>query len=137
MVLEVPLASVLYTLALISFAIAAYYGFRLSRLTRKTKVMVMVTKDGPTTLVMALVLLAASIVPYILSSEFGVNLSDAFEVMAGILLMSSAGMFASGFHKMYSVYLNERLKMGVNKVLDDLLEKEQVLGEEEFQGQYR
>ncbi len=134
----VPLVSVFYSLALCSFAVAAYYGMRLSRLTSKAKVMVMVTKDGPSSLVSGLVLLAISIVPYLLASAFGAgSLEDAFGVPAGILLMGSAVMFAWGFHRMYSVYLNERFKMNVNQVLDQLLERETQLGKEEFQGQYK
>ncbi len=137
MVLEVPLASVFYTLALVSFIVAAYYGLRLSRLTNKAKVMVMVTKDGPASLVNGLVLLASSVVPLLLATEFSQNLADVFDVTAGVLLMGSAAMFAWGFHRMYAVYLNERLKMSVNSVLDELLEKESALNEEKFQGQYR
>jgi hypothetical protein len=137
MVLEVPLASVFYTLALISFIVAAYYGLRLSRLTNKSKVMVMVTKDGPASLVNGLVLLASSVVPLLLATEFSQSFADVFDVTAGVLLMGSAAMFAWGFHRMYAVYLNERLKMSVNSVLDELLEKEAALNEEKFQGQYR
>jgi hypothetical protein len=137
MVLVVPLASVFYTLALVSFVVAAYYGLRLSRLTNKAKVMVMVTKDAPASLVNGLVLLASSVVPLLLATEFSQNITDVFDVTAGVLLMGSAAMFAWGFHRMYAVYLNERLKMSVNSVLDELLEKEAALNEEKFQGQYR
>jgi hypothetical protein len=137
MVLVVPLASVFYTLALVSFVVAAYYGLRLSRLTNKAKVMVMITKDAPASLVNGLVLLASSVVPLLLATEFSQNITDVFDVTAGVLLMGSAAMFAWGFHRMYAVYLNERLKMSVNSVLDELLEKEAALNEEKFQGQYR
>lgn len=135
--ITVPLVSVLYTLALTSFAIAAFYGFRLGRLTNRAKVMVMVTKDGPGSLVSGLVLLAASQVPYLLASVLDMPAGDVFTVPAGVLLMGSAAMFAWGFHKMYAVYLNERLKMSVNSVLDELLEKESSFEEEKFQGQYK
>lgn len=135
--IDVPLVSVFFTLAIISFVVAAYYGFRLSRLTNKSKVMVMVTKDGPTALVSGLILLASSIVPFLFAVALNSNVTDAFEIPAAILLMSSAGMFAWGFHRMYAVYLNERLKMSVNTVLDELLEKEQALDVEKFQGQYK
>lgn len=133
----VPLVSVFYALALLSFVLAAYYGFRLSRLTSKAKVMVMVTKDGPASLVSGLVLLASSQVPYLLATALNTTLADEFAIPAGILLMGSAAMFAWGFHRMYAVYLNERLKMNVNNVLDDLLEREAKIDEEKFQGQYK
>lgn len=127
----VPIVSVLYSIALASFAIAAYYGFRLSRLTRKSKVMVMITKDGPTSLVGGLVLLAASQVPNLIASLIQVQLAaDFFLVPSAVLLVGSAIMFAVGFQKMYSIYLNEKLKMSVNTVLDGLLEKEASLQDE-------
>jgi hypothetical protein len=133
----VPLVAVFYTLALCSFSVAAYYGFRLSRLTNKAKVMVMVTKDGPSSLVSGLALLAASQVPYLLASALNTSAGDQFGIPAGILLMGSAIMFAWGFHRMYAVYLNEKFKAGVNRVLDELLEKESELGNKEVQGQYK
>lgn len=133
----VPLVSVFYVLAVCSFVVAAYYGFRLSRLTRKAKVMVMVTKDGPASLVSGLVLLAASQVPYLLAAALNTIVADEFEIAAGILLVGSAGMFAWGFHRLYAVYLNEKLKMSVNHVLDELLEKDSELAEGKFQSQYK
>ena len=133
----VPLVSVFYTLAVFSFVVAAYYGFRLSRLTKKARVMVMVTKDGPTSLVSGLILLAVSQVPYLLAAALGTSVADEFGIPAGILLVGSATMFAWGFHRMYAVYLNERLKMNVNNVLDELLEREAKIDEQKFQGQYK
>ncbi len=133
----VPLVSVFYALAVCSFVVAAYYGFRLSRLTNKARVMVMVTKDGPTSLVSGLILLAASQVPDLLASALKTTVGDEFGIPAGILLVGSAGMFAWGFHRMYAVYRNEKLKMSVNHVLDELLEKDSKLANEEFQGQYK
>ncbi len=135
--IEVPLVSVFYVLATCSFTVAAYYGFRLSRLTRKAKVMVMVTKEGPTSLVMGLILLAASQIPYLMAIALNLAVAEEFEIPAGILLMGSAGMFAWGFHRLYSVYLNEKLKASVNHVLDELLEKESELVHEKFQDQYK
>ncbi|MGI0081512.1 MAG: hypothetical protein ACRECH_18075 [Nitrososphaerales archaeon] len=127
----VPLVSVLYAIALSSFAIAAYYGFRLSRLTRKAKVMVMITKDGPASLVCGLILLAASQVPSLITSLMQVQLVfDFFLVPSAVLLVGSALMFALGFQKMYAIYRNEKLKMSVNTVLDELLEKETSLQED-------
>ncbi len=129
--LLVPLVSVLYALSLASFAVAAYYGFRLSRLTRKAKVMVMITKDGPASLVCGLILLAASQVPNLIASLMQIQLAaDFFLVPSAVLLVGSAIMFALGFQRMYAIYLNERLKMSVNTVLDELLEKETSLQDE-------
>lgn len=133
----VPLVSVLYTLALVSFAVAAYYGFRLSRLTRKAKAMVMITKDGPTALVCGLILLALSQSSFLLSTFVGTPSSDIFAVPAGVLLVGSALMFAWGLHRMYAVYLNERLKANVNSVFDELLETESAIAKEKFQGDYK
>jgi maltodextrin utilization protein YvdJ len=133
----VPLVSVFYVLALFSFVVAGYYGFRLSRLTKKARVMVMVTKDGPASLVSGLVLLAASQVPNLIAAALGTSVADEFGIPAGILLVGSAIMFAWGFHRMYAVYLNERLKANVNNVLDELLEREAKIDEEKFQGQFK
>jgi hypothetical protein len=122
---------VLYALSLISFTIAAYYGFRLSRLTRKAKVMVMITKDGPLSLVCGLILLASSQVPNLIASLMQIQLAaDFFLVPSAVLLVGSAIMFALGFQRMYAIYLNEKLKMSVNNVLDELLEKETSLQDE-------
>jgi|SRR5579875_487820 len=137
----VPLISVLYSLALTSFVVAAYYGFRLSRLTSKARVMVMVTKDGPTSIVGGLVLLATSQIPNLIVTMLNISYADIFAVPSGVLLVGSAIMFALGFHKMYEVYLNEKLKMSVNKVLDELLESDLTMEQEEararFQGEFR
>ena len=125
--------SVLYALALVSFSVAAYYGYRLSRLTNKARVMVMITKDGPSSIVGGLVLLAVSQIPGLWTGQMGVPYIDYLAVPAAILLVGSALMFAQGFHKMYSVYLNEKLKMSVNSVLDELMEKEAALRDGNFQ----
>lgn len=91
----------------------------------------MITKDGPTSLVGGLVLLAASQVPNLIASLIQVQLAaDFFLVPSAVLLVGSAIMFAVGFQKMYSIYLNEKLKMSVNTVLDGLLEKEASLQDE-------
>src|SRR5579862_5595071 len=121
----VPLLSVLYALALTSFAIAAYYGLRLIRMTHKARVMLMITQDGPTTIVYGLVLLAVSQLPNLVTSALGnaATFSDVLSVPVGVLLVGSAGMFAWGIHRMYSVFLNEKLKMTVKTELEDLLDK--------------
>jgi hypothetical protein len=119
----VPLTSVLFVLALASFAIAAYYGFRLTRLARKMKVMIMMTQDGPESIVGGIVILALSqamnLVQSIISLQ-NVQFSNFLDVTSVTLLVSSAVMFAIGFHKMYAVYLNERLKVKVHNALEEL-----------------
>ncbi len=136
----VPLVSVLYSLALASFVIAAYFGFRLIRLTHKTRVMLMISRDGPTTIVYGLILLAASQVPNLFATALGDETSVASDILAvpvGVLLVGSAVMFAWGIHRMYSIYLNEKLKLTMNNVLEDLMEKEKAIEKEEFQGNLR
>jgi hypothetical protein len=138
--LEVPLLSVLYALALTSFTVAAYYGLRLIRMTHKARVMLMITQEGPTTIIYGLVLLAASQVPNLVASSIGAEESatlDILSVPVGVLLMGSAIMFAWGIHSMYSVYLNEKLKMSVKTELEDLLDKEKIIQKEEFKESLR
>jgi predicted permease len=135
----VPLVAVLYSLALTSFAIAAYYGFRLIRMTHKARVMLMITQDGPTTIVYGLILLAASQVPNLVASSINEQSSttDVLAVPVGILLVGSAVMFAWGIHRIYSVFLNEKLKMTVKNELEDLLDKEKLIQKQEFKESLR
>jgi predicted permease len=135
----VPLISVLYCLALFSFAIAAYYGLRLIRMTHRARVMLMITQDGPTTIVYGLVLLAASQIPNLVAASIGEEsiASDVLAVPVGVLLVGSAVMFAWGIHRMYSVFLNEKLKMSVKTELEDLLDKEKIIQKEEFKESLR
>jgi hypothetical protein len=135
----VPLLSVLYALALTSFAIAAYYGLRLIRMTHKARVMLMITQDGPTTIIYGLVLLAVSQVPNLVTSSMSnsATLTDALSVPVGVLLVGSAVMFAWGIHRMYSVFLNEKLKMTVRTELEDLLDQEKIIQKEEFKESLR
>ncbi len=135
----VPLVSVLYVLALISFFVAAYYGFRLSRLTRRMKVMVMITNDGPSSIVGGLVLVALSQVPNLIASIESSSNLDFLAVTSLTLLLGSAIMFAKGFHKIYAVYLNEKMKMEVNSVLSELVERqtEKEEGEKAWWSKYR
>ena len=119
----VPLTSVLYVLALASFTIAAYYGFRLTRLARKMKVMIMMTQDGPESIVGGIVILALSQVMNLVQSIIVLQnqqFANFFDIVSVTLLVSSAVMFAMGFHKMYAVYLNERLKVKVHSALEEL-----------------
>jgi TRAP-type C4-dicarboxylate transport system permease small subunit len=116
----VPLTSVLYVIALVSFAVAGFYGFRLTTMARKMKVMIMVTQDGPQSIVGGIVLLATSQVVNTVMSLTGVVASDVFTVSSVVMLVGSALMFAFGFQKMYSVYFNEKTRMNVNSILDEL-----------------
>jgi hypothetical protein len=125
----VPLTSVLYVLALASFTIAAYYGFRLTRLARKMKVMIMMTQDGPESIVGGIVILALSQVMNLVQSIVVLQnqqFANLFDIVAVTLLVSSAVMFAMGFHKMYAVYLNERLKVKVHSALEELANDQEV-----------
>ena len=125
----VPLTSVLYVLALASFTIAAYYGFRLTRLARKMKVMIMMTQDGPESIVGGIVILALSQAMNLVQSIVSLQnqqFANFFDVTSVTLLVSSAVMFAIGFHKMYAVYLNERLKVKVHTALEELANEQDV-----------
>jgi len=119
----VPLTSVLYVLAIASFTIAGYYGFRLTRLARSMKVMIMITQDGPESIVGGIVILAMSQAMNLVQSIVFLNnqnFASFFDVTSVTLLVSSAVMFAIGFHKMFAVYLNERLRAKVHSALEEL-----------------
>jgi len=125
----VPLTSVLYVLALASFTIAGYYGFRLTRLARKMKVMIMMTQDGPESIVGGIVILALSQAMNLVQSIIQLQnqqFANFFDVTSVTLLVSSAVMFAIGFHKMYAVYLNERLKVKVHSALEELANEQEM-----------
>jgi hypothetical protein len=110
-------------LALASFTIAGYYGFRLTRLARRMKVMIMMTQDGPESIVGGIVILALSQAMNLVQSLIilqNEQFANFFDVTSVTLLVSSAVMFAIGFHKMYAVYLNERLKVKVHTALEEL-----------------
>jgi len=133
----VPLTSVLYVLALASFTIAAYYGFRLTRLARKMKVMIMMTQDGPESIVGGIVILALSQAMNLVQSIVilqNLSFANFLDVTSVTLLVSSAVMFAIGFHKMYAVYLNERLKVKVHSALEELANEQDV---EDWQSKLR
>ena len=120
----VPLVAVLYVIALTSFSVAGYYGFRLTKMARKMKVMVMITQDGPQSIVGGIVLLAVSQMINTVGTIVQLATNDFFSVSSVVLLVGSALMFAFGFQKMYSVYLNEKTRMNVKSLLSDLLETE-------------
>jgi TRAP-type C4-dicarboxylate transport system permease small subunit len=128
--ITVPLVSVLYSLALASFVVAGYYGFRLINMASKMRVMVMITNDGPSSIVGGIVLLAVSQVPNLLASITSIPNDDFLTVTSVILLVGSALMFAWGLQKIYSRYLNEKLKMNVDSALSELVETQTNLEEE-------
>lgn len=131
----VPLSLVLYMSAIVSFVIAGYYGFRLSRLAKKLRVMVMVTQDGPASIVGGIVILALSQVMNVIQFLPGTNVEDLFAITSGTLLVGAAVMFAIGFHKMYAIYLNERLRTNVYSALEELVEVQTNREEEEKEEQ--
>ena len=138
--LLVPLTAVLYVVGLASFSIAAYYGFRLTSMARKMKVMIMITQDGPQSIVGGIVLLACSQISNTIDSVTQTLVTDFYAVTSAVLFVGAAMMFASGFHKMYAIYLNEKTRMNVNSILDDLLDKEKDGLKEErakWQGDFR
>ncbi len=52
--------------------------------------------------------------------------ANFFDVTSVTLLVHSAVMFAIGFHKMYAVYLNERLKVKVHSALEELANEQEM-----------
>ena len=133
----VPLTSVLIILALGAFGVAGYYGFRLTRLTGKMRVMIMVTQEGPSSIVGGIAMLALSEIMNLVQSYMAKG-TNFFDVTSEVLVVGSGVMFALGFQKMYSVCVNERLRTRVYDVLEDLSEieskKEQI---PEWQGKFR
>jgi len=99
----------------------------------------MITNDGPASIVGGLVLVAISQVPNLMASVYNSPNLDFFAVTSLTLLLGSALMFAKGFHKIYAVYLNEKMKMEVNSVLSELVERETVKeeGEKTWWSRYR
>jgi hypothetical protein len=132
----VPLSSVLYGLALVSFATAGYYGFRLTRLAQKTRIMLMIGQEGPQFVLGGIVILAISQVMNLIDS-LTVSLPGLWSIVSDMLLMSSALMFAKGFHSMYVIYRNERLRSKVYSSLDGLDAAEKRLEKEEWRRELR
>ena len=107
---------------------------------RKMKVMIMITQDGPQSIVGGIVLLAVSQISNTIDTVTQSVATEFYSVVSAVLFMGAAIMFASGFHKMYSIYLNEKTRMNVNSILDDLLDKEKEDLKEErakWQGEFR
>jgi hypothetical protein len=92
-------------------------------MTSKIRAMVMITNDGPASIVGGIVLLAVSQIPNLIASAVYIPNDDFLAVTSVVLLVGSALMFASGFHKIYAVYLNEKLKMNVESALSELVER--------------
>lgn len=133
----VPLTSVLSILALSAFAVAGYYGFRLTRLTGRLRVMIMVTQDGPASIVGGITMLALSETMNLIDTYVPTG-GNFFLVTSAVLVVGSGFMFALGFQKMYSVYLNERIRTRVYDALEDLSEVEHKKEESPgWQGKFR
>lgn len=117
----VPLTSVLYILAVSCFITSAYYGFRLSRIT-KVKTLVMVTQDGPISISRGLALLSISLGLKLVESINLEAYSNFLELSSSILLVVAAVTIVIGFEKMYSVYNNEQIRANVYNTLEELRE---------------
>jgi membrane-bound ClpP family serine protease len=115
----VPLTSVLYVLAIASFLTAAYYGFRLSRIT-KVNITIMMTQDGPVSILRGIVLLALSQILKLIEMFTPSFYMNFFDLSSSILLLASGVILAIGFEKMYSGYNNERIRTSVYNTLEEL-----------------
>ena len=133
----VPLTSVLFILALVAFGVAGYYGFRLTRLTGKLRVMIMVTHDGPASILGGIAILALSEIMNLVET-YVPTYTNFFIVISAVLVVGSGVMFAIGFQKMYSTYVNERIRTKVYDTLEELSEIESKKEESsEWQGKFR
>ena len=117
--ISVPLTSVLYVLAIASFLTAAYYGFRLSRIT-KVKITIMMTQDGPISILRGIMLLAFSQILKLIEMFSSQVYSNFFDLSSSILLLASGVIFAVGFEMMYTAYNNERIRTNVYNTLEEL-----------------
>ena len=124
----VPLSSVLYTLALVCFSFAAYYGFRLVQVTRRSRRMIMISHEGPNYVVAGLVVLGLSQVLGIIQSADAVLV--ALGVVSQVLLMGASFMFAKGFHTMYQIYRNQKIRSEIFDALGEPEESRKVEPEE-------
>jgi hypothetical protein len=91
--------------------------------------MIMMTQDGPESIVGGIVILALSQAMNLVQSLVVLQnnqFASLFDVTSVTLLVSSAVMFAMGFHKMYAVYLNERLKVKVKSALEELASEQEL-----------
>jgi hypothetical protein len=122
----VPITSVLYVLAIASFLTAAYYGFRLSRIT-KVNITIMMTQDGPVSILRGIMLLAFSQILKLIEMFSTIYYTNFFDLSSSILLLASSVIMAVGFEKMYSTCNNERIRSNVYSTLEEL-------GREEIDG---
>ncbi len=120
----VPLTSVLYVLAIASFITSAYYGFRVSKITNKVKITVMMTQDGPISVFRGISLLSLFLVLKLIEMFSPSMYSNFFDVSSGLVLVASSVVFAVGSEKMFSVYYNERIRANVYNTLEELSESE-------------
>ncbi len=117
--ISVPLTSVLYVLAIASFLAAAYYGFRLSRIT-KVNITIMMTQDGPVSILRGIMLLAFSQILKLIEMFSTPYYMNFFDLSSSILLLASGVILAVGFEKMYAAYNNERIRTSVYNTLEEL-----------------
>ena len=117
--ISVPITSVLYVLAIASYLTAAYYGFRLSRIT-KVNITIMMTQDGPVSILRGIVLLALSQTLKLIEMFTPAFYMNFFDLSSSILLLASGVILAIGFEKMYSAYNNERIRTSVYNTLEEL-----------------
>jgi hypothetical protein len=120
----VPLTSVLYVLAIASFLTSAYYGFRVSRITNKVKITVMMTQDGPISVSRGIMILALSLMLKLIEMFTPSTYYNSLELSSAILLLGSSLIFAVGFEKIFSAYHNERIRANVYSTLEELRESE-------------
>ena len=125
--ISVPLTSVLYVLAISSFLAAAYYGFRLSRIT-KVNITIMMTQDGPVSILRGIVLLAFSQILQLIEIFTQPFYANFLNLSSSILLLASAVIMAVGFEKMYAAFNNQRIRTSVYNTLEELA-KEDLDGE--------
>jgi hypothetical protein len=125
--ISVPLTAVLYVLAIACFFTAAFYGFRLSRIT-KVNITIMMTQDGPVSILRGIVLIALAQTLKLIEMFSAPVYMNFFDLSSAILLLASGVILAVGFEKMYSAYNNERIRTSVYNTLEEL-GKEDVEGE--------
>ena len=117
--ISVPITSVLYVLAIASYLTAAYYGFRLSRIT-KVNITIMMTQDGPVSILRGIVLAALSQTLKLIEMFAPSFYANFFDLSSSILFLASGLILAIGFEKMYSTYNNERIRTSVYNTLEEL-----------------
>lgn len=119
----IPLTAVLDILAISCFITSAYYGFRISRIT-KVKILVMVTQDGPVSISRGLVLLSIAVALSLVEGFTSQVYYNFLDLSSSILLVAASAIIVIGFEKMYTVYHNERIRANVYSTLEELREFE-------------